>query len=282
MSINPADNRAIVHVLYKALLNRDPDPQGFAHYVGNLDNGEKTLHQVALDFVDSAEFAHLHSRSHLESLPLTNKLLYAGYTQEDITTFTQFVPPPSQADKAYRLRLRSGFFARYCRGEMVLDVGFAGYANPENLPSLPGAIGVDRDYPGYDGLHLPWPDHSVDCVFSSHCLEHIQFYEEVIRDWYRVLKVGGHIVCIVPSRDLYEKKRFPPSLYNGDHKRFYTGGCLVAEFEKALEPNSFRIRHLHENDHGYDYSIGPDQHAIGCYEIEIVAQKIAKPAWTLE
>ena len=245
-------------------------------------SGQRTLHQVAFDFVDSPEFAEKHSRLRRGAMALTNQLLYDGYSLEDAMTFAQFEPPPTEAGKAYFLRLASGFFGKYCRGEVVLDVGFSGYANPHNRPSLPGAIGVDLDYPGYDGLHLPWPDHSVDCVFSSHCLEHIQFDEKVIRDWYRVLKVGGHIVCVVPSRDLYEKKCLPPSRYNADHKRFYTASRLAAAFEEALEPNSFRIRHLHENDHAYDYSIGPDQHATGCYEIEIVAEKIAKPAWTLE
>lgn len=198
------------------------------------------------------------------------------------TVFAAYEPPVTEAGKAYRLRLASGFFDRYCRGDVVLDVGFVGASNPDARTSLPGAIGVDLDYPGYDGRRLPWPDGSVDCIFASHCLEHVGFYQEIIRDWHRVLKLGGHIVCMVPSRDLYEKKRFPPSRYNEDHKRFYTASRLAAEFEEALEPNSFRIRHLHENDHGYNYAIGPERHADGCYEIEIVVEKIAKPDWILD
>jgi SAM-dependent methyltransferase len=278
MIVDDVDSCAIVRILYHALLDRDPDPEGFAHFISLLDRGYKTLHEVTLDFVNSAEFVD----KHRGAVPLRNKLLYDGYSPEDVMAFTEFGPPPSEAGKGYFSRLRSGFFSKYCRGELVLDVGFEGYANSEHRASLPGAIGVDVGYPGYDGLHLPWPDCSVDCVFSSHCLEHIQFYEEVIRDWHRVLKVGGYIVCMVPSRDLYEKKRFPPSRYNIDHKRFYIASRLAASFEEALEPNSFRIRHLHENDCDYDYSIGPDRHAVGCYEIEIVVEKIAKPAWVLE
>jgi len=55
----------------------------------------------------------------------------------------------------------------------------------------------------------------------------------------------------------------------------------VAEFEEALEPNTFRVRHVHDNDYGYDYSIGPESHAEGCYEIELVLEKTAKPSWTI-
>jgi hypothetical protein len=38
---------------------------------------------------------------------------------------------------------------------------------------------------------------------------------------------------------------------------------------------------LIDNDAGYDYSIPPDQHPAGCYEIELVIQRIQQPAWQL-
>jgi hypothetical protein len=31
----------------------------------------------------------------------------------------------------------------------------------------------------------------------------------------------------------------------------------------------------------YDYAIAPGSHPVGCYEIEIVIEKIAKPSWRL-
>jgi len=39
---------------------------------------------------------------------------------------------------------------------------------------------------------------------------------------------------------------------------------------------------LTDNDVGYDYSIPPDQHPAGCYEIELVIQRIQQPAWQLD
>lgn len=189
--------------------------------------------------------------------------------------------PPGEAGKSYSRRIRTGFFDRYCSGDVVLDVGYTGYANPEGKAALPGAIGIDLDYPGYDGLHLPFEDGSVDTVFSSHCLEHIAEEGEAIRDWFRVLKVGGFLVCFVPHQALYEKRASVPSRWNTDHKRFYTPASLMTAFEAALETNSYRLRHLKDNDIGFDYALGPETHSAGCYEIELVIEKIRKPDWGL-
>ena len=114
--------------------------------------------------------------------------------------------PPGEAGKSYARRVKTGFFERYCSGSVVLDVGYSGYDNPEGKTALPGAIGVDLDFPGYDGLHLPFAEGSVDTVFSSHCLEHIERERDAIRDWFRVIKVGGFLVCFVPHQALYEKR----------------------------------------------------------------------------
>src|SRR5271155_906744 len=99
MSIDKIDNGTIVQVLYKALLDRGPEPRGFTHHVSILDTGEKTLYQVGLDFVDSPEFTEKYNRTRRRSIPLTNKLLYAGHSFEAATAFAQFQPPPTEADK---------------------------------------------------------------------------------------------------------------------------------------------------------------------------------------
>jgi predicted SAM-dependent methyltransferase len=185
----------------------------------------------------------------------------------------------NEVRKSYQARVASGFMRTYLSGPVVLDIGHQGGGNPGNKTVVPNAI--DLDYPGYDGMKLPFPDGSVDCVFSSHCLEHIWFANEVIRDHHRVLKVGGFIVCIVPHKHLYEKALFPPSLFNPDHKRFLTPATLLAMFEESLHPNSYRVRHLRDNDRSFDYAIGPNDHSDGCYEVELVIQKIRAPAWRL-
>ena len=96
-----------------------------------------------------------------------------------------------------------------------------------------------------------------------------------------MVKPGGHIITVVPSAQLYERKRRVPSYWNGDHRRTYSPASLLAEFEAALAPNSYRVRHLAENDAGYQYGLPPNMHPEGCHEIELVVEKIAMPLWRL-
>jgi ubiquinone/menaquinone biosynthesis C-methylase UbiE len=183
--------------------------------------------------------------------------------------------PAGETGKSWARRRDEGFFERWCSGPVVLDIG----CGPGLV--LPHAIGIERNYPGYDGRTLPFADASIDTVYSSHLLEHVADPIGVLRDWHRVLKVGGFIVCIVPHQFLYEKRQRLPSRFNGEHQRFYTPASLLREVEEALAPNSYRVRHLADNDRGFDYALGPQTHSQGCYEIELVVEKIALPDWSL-
>jgi len=188
-------------------------------------------------------------------------------------------PVTGEIAKTFIIKLVSGFFATYMTGPVILDVGYKG-ANSNAVPVFPHAIGIDLDYPGYDGLHLPFGDASVDAVFASHVLEHVQDAEAAVREWFRVVKPGGFIVCIVPHQYLYERRRSLPSKWSSEHLRFYTPGSLLCEIETSLLPNSYRIRRLVDNDLGFAYAFTtPDKHASGCYEIELVLERIPQPSW---
>lgn len=189
-------------------------------------------------------------------------------------------PVKGEAGRTFKEKLSNGFFSTYMAGEVTIDVGYRG-AFTDAVPILPHAIGVDLDYPAYDGKTLPFADESVDTVYSSHMLEHVAEFRATIRDWYRVVRPGGFIVCVVPHQFLYEKRRSLPSSWNDDHKRFYTPASLLWEFETSLRPNTYRVRHLRDNDEGYTYSLGPEAHSGGGYEIELVVQKITPPEWDL-
>ncbi len=185
-----------------------------------------------------------------------------------------------EASKSYAAKVYSGFFQRYLSGNHVLDIGYRGGFG-EAEPIVAHATGIDLGYPGYDGIHLPFADGSQDAVYSSHCLEHMTALPEVIREWFRVLKVGGYLVTTVPHQYLYERKRALPSKHP-NHLHFFSPATLLATFEAALPPNHYRVRHLLDNDLFYDYSLTPATHPVGCYEIELVLQKITPPAWELE
>lgn len=192
---------------------------------------------------------------------------------------TENLGPESR--KAHERRARTGFFKKYCGG-IVLDIGYRGYEEIDVVPVLPDAIGIDLNYPGYDGRRLPFDDQSVDTVYNSHTLEHIDDPISAIREWFRVLRDGGYLIIAVPHQFLYEKRAAPPSRWNLDHKRFYTPAKLLHEVECALDPNTYRIRHLLDDDESFDYGIPPEIHSGGGYQIELVLEKIPQPTWKLE
>jgi predicted SAM-dependent methyltransferase len=179
---------------------------------------------------------------------------------------------------SYARRVMNGFMQKYFSGHAILDIGYRG-GDPHAVPITENAIGVELDYPGYDGVRLPFPDESQDTVLAAHVLEHILDYKPVVSDWHRVLKIGGFLVVMVPHRDLYERNHDLPSRWNGDHKRLYTPASLMTEIEASLPVSSYRVRHLVDNDHGFDYARAPHLSPTGCYEIELVLEKIRQPPW---
>src|SRR5690348_11332529 len=88
-----------------------------------------------------------------------------------------------EASRNWPRRWREGFIEKYLSGRAVLDIGYRGaFADAE--PITDRAIGVDFDYPGYDGKTLPFANASQDAVFASHVLEHIDDWAGVLADWY--------------------------------------------------------------------------------------------------
>lgn len=197
---------------------------------------------------------------------------------EEMIIFSKNRKVGPESQKTWLSKLENGFFDKYMNHKGVgLDIGFKGNDNPNGESILPWAIGVDKDYPGYDGTILPFEDKSQDFVYNSHVLEHIEDWQTSIQEWFRVLKVGGYLVIVVPHQWIYEKKVSLPSRFNADHKRFYTASSLCLEIEQSLLDKTYRIRHLKECDEGNDYNQPDTEHSnpVGLYEIEIVVEKIA-------
>ena len=135
-------------------------------------------------------------------------------------------------------------------------------------------------------------DLTYDWVFSAHCLEHMRDPHTAIQNWWRILKVGGYLIVLVPDEDLYEQCVWP-SKFNSDHKRTFTCGK-----HKSWSPVSINctdlLRHLPGHhlisltleDNGYDYErTGWDQTTGGAEAaVQFVVKKQAMPQYvgTLE
>ncbi len=202
----------------------------------------------------------------------------------------------SETSKAHARRVRENWYSKFIRPP-VLDIG----SGTDPLP-LAGAVHWDyqwvyteendqiswRNEPGdRDAQTLStFSDESFGSVYASHVLEHLPDPSEAIRNWWRVLVPGGHLVIIVPHRDLYEKKKTHPSRWNpfdreggGGHLTFWLPdrsegphtfsllGVLSSTLE-AAEVMDFRVI-----SDGYDHSLPPDVHPVGEYSIEIVLRK---------
>ena len=70
---------------------------------------------------------------------------------------------------------------------------------------------------------------SMDWVFSSHLLEHIQDTAAALREWWRVLKPGGFLVLYLPHKDFYPNVGTEGA--NPDHKHDFLPGDIVSHMQ---------------------------------------------------
>lgn len=59
-------------------------------------------------------------------------------------------------------------------------------------------------------------DGCADAVFSSHLLEHIEDYKAALREWWRLVRVDGHLCLYLPHKEFYPNVGSPDA--NKDHK----------------------------------------------------------------
>ena len=107
------------------------------------------------------------------------------------------------------------------------------------------------------------PDNVFDFVHSSHCLEHMRDPARALENWLRILKPGGHLICIVPDEDLYEQGVFP-STFNSDHKFTFTIHKKASWCDKSINVTDMlaatkadiQIMKIELLDATYRYQIG--------------------------
>lgn len=132
-------------------------------------------------------------------------------------------------------------------------------------------------------------DRSFNFVHSSHCLEHLRDPREGLNHWLRILKPGGHLICVVPDEDLYEQGKFP-STFNSDHKHTFTlhkrkswspVSINLLELLKGVEPEA-RVLKIELLDATYRYQLAANpakrvdqtMTPVGECAIEFVVQRV--------
>lgn len=100
---------------------------------------------------------------------------------------------------------------------------------------------------------------SFDTVNSSHCLEHMQHPEQVIQDWWQLVKPGGFLITVVPHEDLYEQGQWP-SRYNSDHRATFRlnsdttwSPCSydLLKLSESLPGAQIISAEIHDNNYNY-------------------------------
>jgi ADP-heptose:LPS heptosyltransferase/predicted SAM-dependent methyltransferase len=127
----------------------------------------------------------------------------------------------------------------YTRGR-VLDLGAGGlrtYAHFTTVDNLTDArlfghqMKPDVIVDSCEKLDI-FGDRSVDAVFSSHLLEHLEDTVAVLREWWRLVKVGGHLVLYLPHADYYPNIGQPGA--NPDHKHDFRPADIKRAMREIL------------------------------------------------
>lgn len=125
----------------------------------------------------------------------------------------------------------------------------------------PDMIGVDslKDYGGQrppsvdivcnaENLDI-FGDKTLDYIFSSHFLEHVQDYKACLKEWWRTLKVGAHLILYLPHADLYPKIGQPGG--NPDHKHDFLPENII---ETMKEIGSWELLENEKREKTNEYS----------------------------
>jgi len=98
--------------------------------------------------------------------------------------------------------------------------------------------------------HLPFDDNSLDFVYSSHLLEDFLEWEPILTEWVRALKPGGHLIILVPDKELWAAALDRGQPPNCAHKHESRAGELTEYAAKLnLEVIEDRLTQEFEGDY---------------------------------
>ena len=146
------------------------------------------------------------------------------------------------------------FFKKYLSGK-VIDIG-AG-----NNPVVKNAIVFDKKEGDANNILDYLEKEKFNCVYSSHCLEHVVNPKKALYEWSCLVVKGGYLIIIVPHEDLYEQHNWP-SIMNFDHKHTFRLGNNTSWSPVSIdiislvnELKGFEIVSSKVQDQNYNYDL---------------------------
>jgi ADP-heptose:LPS heptosyltransferase len=142
--------------------------------------------------------------------------------------------------------------AKYLRGR-GLDIGAGDFR------VLPHVITVDNMHHAMFGFtNKPdimseahdlaiFGDQSMDFVYSSHTLEHVEDYKGCLKEWWRLVKVGGYLVLYLPHKDFYPN--IGENGANPDHKHDFLPDDIIGAM-----PSGWDLLECDERNQDDEYS----------------------------
>lgn len=109
-----------------------------------------------------------------------------------------------------------------------IDIGFGGdkinrTAIGFDLPTPYTSVGADEQDGFGDAEMMPYPAETFDYVYSSHLLEDYEDTEALLKEWMRILKVGGIMFLYLPIEEKYKAHcEATGQNYNLAHKANFT------------------------------------------------------------
>jgi predicted SAM-dependent methyltransferase len=119
---------------------------------------------------------------------------------------------------------------------------------------FPHCIGVDQ-IPGADVCSSvtrldQFADASMDFVYSSHTLEDIDDTEATLREWWRLLKVGGYLILYLPHKEFYPNIGQPGA--NPAHRHDFMPDDIVEIMLHVT--GDFDLKLKQDRNQGFEYS----------------------------
>jgi len=170
--------------------------------------------------------------------PKVEKLCMREITVEQVVRATEGVFKHKDMETHDQLQYIKREAALWCKGKGI-DVG-------AGRNCFPGARPIDNNI-NENAYKINESDNSLDYIFSSHCLEHLQEPIVALKEWHRALKHRGVLFLYLPHNDYipWRPDRLP------EHKF----APKSEEIVKMLTDIGFKILEVTNRDHWFGFRI---------------------------